>query len=363
MKNSKNVLNYLFGTATLGQLGEILDGRRQQKSDPVVYCIDQYFTKNPMIETLPFEKQDQVYYIDTSEEPHTDSVDSLVTTIKNSLTSGGFALPLSVIGIGGGITLDTAKAVSNLLTNDGKAEDYQGWDLVKKPGVYKIGIPTISGTGAEASRTCVLMNITKNLKLGMNSEHTIYDQLILDPDLTKTVPRNQYFYSGMDTYIHCIESLNGIYRNAIGDAFSREALNLCREVFLSDDMQSDGNREKLMIASYLGGCAIANSYVGVVHPFSAGLSVVLGTHHCVSNCIVLNSFEKFYPKEFEEFQRMKEKQKVELPAGITSGLSGDQFEKLYLSTIIHEKPLNNALGSDFKKILSREYVKEIFQRM
>jgi 3-deoxy-alpha-D-manno-octulosonate 8-oxidase len=53
---------------------------------------------------------------------------------------------------------DTGKAVSNLLRNPGNAEDYQGWDLVKNPGVYKIGVPTISGTGAEASRTCVMTN-------------------------------------------------------------------------------------------------------------------------------------------------------------------------------------------------------------
>lgn len=79
----------------------------------------------------------------------------------------------------------------------------------------------------------------------MNSEFTIYDQLILDPELTATVPRDQYFYTGMDTYIHCIESLNGSYRHPVGDAFSREALELCREVFLSDDMMSGENRKNL----------------------------------------------------------------------------------------------------------------------
>ncbi len=67
--------------------------------------------------------------------------------------------------------------MANLLTNGGKAEDYQGWDLVKKPAIYKIGIPTISGTGAEASRTCVMTNSKSGIKLGMNSDFTIYDQL------------------------------------------------------------------------------------------------------------------------------------------------------------------------------------------
>lgn len=63
-------------------------------------------------------------------------------------------------------------------------------------------------------------------------------------------------------------------------------------MFLSEDMMSDENREN-MVASYLGGCAIANSFVGVVHPFSAGLSVVLDTHHCIGNCITMNAMEEF----------------------------------------------------------------------
>ena len=135
--------------------------------------------------------------------------------------------------------LDTAKAVANLLTNPGKAEDYQGWELVKSPAVYKIGIPTLSGTGSECSRTCVLTNIPKNLKLGMNSDYTVYDQLLLDPDLLATVPRDQYFYTGIDTFMHCVESLQGSYRNAIIDAFSVRAVQLCEEIFLSDDMMSE----------------------------------------------------------------------------------------------------------------------------
>ena len=82
------------------------------------------------------------------------------------------------MGVGGGATLDTAKAAANLLTNGGKAEEYQGWDLVKKPGVYKIALPTLSGTGAEATRTCVMTNKRTGLKLGMNSDYTVYDQVI-----------------------------------------------------------------------------------------------------------------------------------------------------------------------------------------
>jgi 3-deoxy-alpha-D-manno-octulosonate 8-oxidase len=271
--------------------------------------------------------------------------------------------PCAVVGIGGGSTLDTAKALSNLFANDGRAEDYQGWNLVPNPGVFKIGVPTLSGTGAESSRTCVMINPANGLKLGMNSDHTLYDLLILDPDLTATVPREQFFHTGMDTYIHCIESLAGRHRHAVSDAFSRQALTLCREVFLEGDMKAAEAREKMMVASYLGGCAIANSFVGVVHPFSAGLSVVLGVHHGLANCIVLNVMDEFYPAEAAELRAMAARQKIALPKGLCARLTKGQFDALYRSTIVHEKPLANALGDDFRGILTLEKVVEKFKLM
>lgn len=259
--------------------------------------------------------------------------------------------------------MDIAKAVSNLLTNGGEAAQYQGWDLVKVPGIFKIGIPTISGTGAESTRTCVLINEKTGLKLGMNSDHTVFDQLVLDPDLTSTVPRNQFFYTGMDAYIHSIESMAGSYRNPVGDAYSRETIQLCREVFQAGDMMSPESREKMMVASYLGGCAIATSYVGLVHPFSAGLSVVLGLHHCVANCIALNAMEEFYPAAWAEFSRMAREQKIPIPEGVCAGLDEAGFRALYGATVVHEKPLTNAVGEDYRTILTYEKVAEIFKRM
>jgi len=360
IKNAKNVVNYIFGKDSILQLGSLLHDLRDDRTSYAIYFIDKYFEKNPeLLKNLHISDIDLVSYIDTEHEPKTNDIDLLLSKLQQAEKDSPFAL----IGIGGGSTLDITKAISNLLTNEGKAEDYQGWDLVKNPGIFKIGIPTLSGTGAEATRTCVMTNPKNGLKLGMNSDYTVFDQLILDSNMTATVPRDQYFYTGMDAYIHCIESLAGSYRNAIGDAFSDQTLKLCREVFQGSDMKNDQNREKLMVASYLGGCAIATSYVGVVHPFSAGLSVVLGIHHCLANCIVMSVMGEFYPKETEEFMRFADVQKIKLPRGICQNLSQDQYEKLYQSTVIHEKPLSNALGEGFKEILTPAKVVEIFKRM
>lgn len=359
MKNSKNVLMYTFGRGGLDALAPLVAERRIGADDFCLFFVDEFFRGLPLLDRLPKRPEDRLIFVPTKDEPKTDQINS----IYHAVTSETKKLPCAVVGIGGGITLDTAKAISNLLTNGGTAEQYQGWDLVKRPGVYKIGVPTISGTGAESSRTCVMTNTQSGLKLGMNSDHTLYDQLVLDPDLTATVERNQYFFTGVDTYIHCIESLSGNYRNAIADAFSDQANRLSREVFLGEDMKSEVNRGKLMIASYLGGCAIANSFVGVVHPFSAGLSVVLGLHHGVANCMVMTAMEEFYPAEVDELRRMAEVQGVLIPSGVCRDLSDEQYLKLYQSTVMHEKPLANALGDKFRNILTLEKVVEIFKKI
>ncbi len=338
--NNKNVLNYTFGNGVLSSLPLIISDRRKDSGKIVVYFMDIFFKDNStVLSKMQIQSEDVLIFQDTTEEPTTQYINKLTAR----LATYGRDNICAIIGMGGGITMDVAKAVSNLLTNSGKSEDYQGWDLVKNPGTYKIAIPTLSGTGSEATRTCVMTNTETGLKLGMNSNFTVYDQLILDPELTKTVPKNQYFYTGMDAYIHCIESLNGSYRNAIGDAYSNQTIHLCREVFLSDDMMNDENRSKLMVASYLGGCAIATSYVGIVHPFSAGLSVVLGIHHCIANCIVMRAMEEFYPNEFHEFWKMVDQQGVEIPEGICKNLSDKQYDKLSASTIIHETLSYNQL--------------------
>ena len=118
-----------------------------------------------------------------------------------------------------------------------------------------------------------------------------------------------------------------------------------------------------MVASYLGGCAVATSYVGVVHPFSAGLSIVLGLHHGVANCIALHGLRDYYPTAHDELVEMLERQKVEVLQSVCANLSEEQFDMLYESTVVHEKPLINALGVEYKKVLTRDRVREIFSRM
>ena len=226
-RNFKMVGYVVYGRGSFDQLDEILEPHRKGDA-PMIYLVDQFFKGKSLVSRIPLQGKDQVIFADVTYEPKTTQVDQLATDLKKA-----FGTVSGIIGIGGGSTMDLAKAVSLMMTNPGSSADYQGWDLVKVPGVYKVGIPTLSGTGAEVSRTCVLTGPTR--KLGMNSDFTPFDQIVLDPTLTADAPPNQRFYTGMDCYIHCIESLQGTYLNEFSKAYGEKALTLCQEVFLQKD--------------------------------------------------------------------------------------------------------------------------------
>jgi len=355
-RNFPMVPRVVFGNGCFDQLGEILLPKRKSSEAPIIFLIDDVFEDTSLIQRIPLLFNDQMVFISADEEPKTEQVDALVAKIKHDFQEP----PSGIVGIGGGTLLDLAKAVSILLTNNGCAATYQGWDLVSKPSIYHVGIPTISGTGAEVSRTTVLLGPDK--KLGINSDFTPFDQVLLDPDLTLGVPRQQWFYTGMDCYIHCIESLNGTYLNAFSQSYGEKALELCKEVFLGD-LCPEESRDKLMMASWHGGMSIAYSQVGVAHAMSYGLSYVLGTKHGLGNCLVFQHLQEFYPEGVALFMRMMEHHDIVLPTGICRDLSEAEMNTM-ISVSLDMVPLwENALGKDWRTKITPDELKHIFNKI
>ncbi len=354
-RNFKMIGYVVFGRGSFNQLDEILKPNRKGNA-PMVFLVDHFFEGKELVKRIPAQGNDKMIFVDVTYEPKTTYVDSLANQLKDE-----FGTVSGIIGIGGGSAMDLAKAVSLMMTNSGSSADYQGWDLVKLPGVYKVGIPTLSGTGAEVSRTTVLTGPTK--KLGMNSDFTPFDQIVLDPELTANAPHNQRFYTGMDCYIHCIESLTGTFLNEFSKSYGEKALELCREVFVNKsnwDVESD---DKLMMASYAGGMSIAYSQVGVAHAVSYGLSYLLGIKHGIGNCIVFDKLEEYYPEGVKEFKLMVKKNNIDIPQNICAGLTDEQFDKM-IGVSLGMKPLwENALGKDWEQQINRDKLRKLYEQL
>jgi 3-deoxy-alpha-D-manno-octulosonate 8-oxidase len=349
------VSHVVYGRGCFNQLDDILSLKRQSADNAMIFLVDDVFKESSLVSRIPKHDSDMLIWVNVDDEPKTKYVDELTNTIKNSTgdqTAG-------IIGIGGGSTMDLAKAVSLMMTNPGSSSEYQGWDLIKNPSIYHVGIPTLSGTGAEVSRTTVLTGPEK--KLGINSDHTVFDQIVLDPDLIADAPREQRFYTGMDCYIHCVESLTGTYLNMFSQSYGEKSLQLCEDVFLSDATPEDD--EKLMMASYCGGMSIAYSQVGVCHALSYGLSFVLGLHHGIGNSVVFDYLEEFYPDGVKIFKKMLDINNIQLPRNLCANLTDEQMEKMTDVALVLEPLWENALGTDWKKQMTRDRIRNLYLKM
>jgi len=101
----------------------------------------------------------------------------------------------------------------------------------------------------------------------------------------------------------------------------------------------------------------------LVHPMSAALSVVFGTKHCVSNCMVMRAMKEIYPKNYDEFWIYSEDFKIQIPKGICKNLSEQKYKDLYKATMIHDKPLRNQFGEEYKKKLTFDYLSKLFEKI
>ena len=353
-RNFKLVPKVIFGRGCFAQLDDIIAEQRKTGDDWALFVTDDVFKARELESRIPVREKDLLLWVNVDDEPKTAYVDKLTQEVKDFRPT----LPCAVIGIGGGSAMDLSKAISLMLTNEGSSVRYQGWDLIKNPAVYHAAVPTLSGTGAEVSRTTVLTGPEK--KLGLNSDYTVFDQVVLDPELTAGVPKDQYFYTGMDCYIHCIESLQGTYLNEFSKSYGEKALDLCRQVFLDNHPDA---ADKLMMASFFGGMSIAYSQVGAAHALSYGLSYLLGVHHGVGCCIAMDVLEEYYPEGVREFRLMMDRFGVDIPRKVTAGLDDTQTETM-INVALGLDPLwENCLGRDWKTEMTRDKAHSLFMRM
>lgn len=358
IKNFKNIDKVIFGRGAFAQLGDIISEKRGCNNGFMLFVIDKYFKDKELVDNLPIENNDIVEFIDVNiSEPTTEQVDNLRDKVVD--TQG---VPDGVIGIGGGSIMDIAKAVSLMFTNPGSSQLYQGLNLVKNPGIYHVGVPTVSGTGAECSMTAVLTGPEK--KLGLKCDWTVFNQVVLDPDLIETVPKNQWFYTGMDTYIHNIEARSGIYNNAFSRAYGEASLNLCREIFLGPNAgQTKDNNEKLMIASLFGGLSLTYSEVGACHALSYGLGYVFHMRHGISNCIAFRVLEDFYGDYVKEFNEMVSRFNIDLPQNLSKKWSDDEIKTMSLIAYNLTHMWNHALGEDWKEKWTIKDIEKLYRRL
>lgn len=194
-----------------------------------------------------------------------------------------------VIGLGGGSAIDIAKIAAVLATNDGSLADFIGIDLIPKPGIKTIIIPTTAGTGSEVTPIVILSDEEEKLKKGVVSSYLFPSVAILDPALTLGLNPNVTASTGMDALIHAVEAFTSKNSYWITDMMAREAIrHIVRNIRTAFANGSDIDaRAHMLNGSLLAGMAFANAGVTAVHAFAYPIGAEFHIPHGVANSIML----------------------------------------------------------------------------
>jgi alcohol dehydrogenase len=195
-----------------------------------------------------------------------------------------FAVPLkidSIIGLGGGSSLDCAKGINFLLTNGGRMQDYLGYGKATWPLLPMIGIPTTAGTGSEAQTYALISDAQSHIKMACGDPRAAFRLALLDPELTISQPPSITATSGIDAIAHAVETFVTTKRNALSEVFSREAWRLLErnyECVLAQPADLEA-RGAMQLGAYFAGMAIENSMLGATHACANPLTAHYGTAH------------------------------------------------------------------------------------
>lgn len=232
---------------------------------------------------LPFSRFDKV-----EADPRYELVNEVVQLVQAEGVD-------CIIGIGGGSSLDIAKIVAVMVNNPGSVADYFGIDLVKKPGIPMVLIPTTAGTGSEVTPIVILSDHQEKLKKGVVSSHLFPDCALLDAELTLGLPPAVTAATGMDALIHALEAYTSINANSTTDMLAVKAMELIfnniRTAYANgQDIEA---RERMLEGSMLAGMAFANAGVTAVHAFAYPIGAEFHIPHGIANTIMLTPVMEF----------------------------------------------------------------------
>jgi alcohol dehydrogenase len=215
-------------------------------------------------------------------DPDTDAIE----------TARAFAAPHavdSIIGLGGGSSMDCAKGANFLLTNGGRMQDYRGFGKAARPMLPSIGIPTTAGTGSEAQVWAVIADAATHLKMACGAPGSAFRVALLDPDLTLSQPAAVTAVTGFDAIAHAVESYVTSRRTPLSTCFAREAWRLLTGAYLRvlTDPADREARSAMLLGAHYAGMAIDQSMLGAAHACANPLTAHHGVTHGRALAILL----------------------------------------------------------------------------
>ena len=342
-----NTISY-HGKGAIENIVPELNARGYKK---VLVCTDASLIKFGVAKKVTdlLDKAEVAYeiYSDIKPNPTIENVQSGVAAFKKAAAD-------SIIAIGGGSAMDTAKAVGIIINNPEFADvrSLEGVAPTKKHAVFTIAVPTTAGTAAEVTINYVITDVEKKRKFVCVDTNDIPEIAVVDPDMMASMPKGLTASTGMDALTHAIEGYITKGACAISDMFHLEAIRLISHSLRGAVEGTPEGREGMALGQYIAGMGFSNVGLGIVHSMAHGLSALYDTPHGVACAIILP-----YGLEYNAPVAGKRYRAIGKAMGV-DGLEFMSDEEAAQATIAAVKKLSADVGipADLKGILKEEDV-------
>ncbi len=277
-----NTISY-HGKGAIEKIPEELQARGYKKAfvctdpDLLKFGVTQKVTGLLDAAKIPYE-----IYSEIKPNPTIENVQHGVESFKRSGAD-------CIVTIGGGSSMDTAKAIGIIVENPEFADvrSLEGVAPTKKHAVFTIAVPTTAGTAAEVTINYVITDVEKKRKFVCVDTNDIPEIAVVDPDMMASMPKGLTAATGMDALTHAVEGYITKGACAISDMFHLEAIRLISENLRGAVQNTPEGREGMALGQYIAGMGFSNVGLGIVHSMAHGLSALYDTPHGVACAIIL----------------------------------------------------------------------------
>ena len=290
---------------------------------------------------------DYEIYSDIKANPTIENVQSGVSAFKASGAD-------CIVAIGGGSSMDTAKAIGIIVKNPEFADvvSLEGVAPTKNKCVPIIAVPTTAGTAAEVTINYVITDVAKNRKMVCVDVHDIPVVAVVDPDMMSSMPKGLTAATGMDALTHAIEGYITLGAWEMSDMFHLKAIEIIAKSLRGAVENADEGREGMALGQYIAGMGFSNVGLGIVHSMAHPLGAVYDTPHGVANAIILPTVMEYNaPATGEKYRDIAKAMGVE-------GVDSMSLEDARKAAVDAVRQLSADVGipSDLKDIVKSEDV-------
>ncbi len=277
-----NTVSY-HGKGAIGNIVPELTARGFQKafvcSDPDLIRFNVTKKVTDLLDAAGFAYE---VYSDIKPNPTIENVQTGVAAFRKSGAD-------CIVAIGGGSSMDTAKAIGVIIENPEFADvrSLEGVAPTKKHAVFTIAVPTTAGTAAEVTINYVITDVEKKRKFVCVDTNDIPEVAVIDPDMMASMPKGLTAATGMDALTHAIEGYTTKAAWEMTDTFHLKAIELIARHLRGAVENTAEGREGMALAQYVAGMGFSNVGLGIVHSMAHGLGALYDTPHGVANAIIL----------------------------------------------------------------------------